>query len=234
MAGNNLSSLRIWGPYQGRMSNLVPKKVLKNNGKTVVLVGSGSAINFMIDLMSQLSNGVDFLSQKEILLLYSTRDEELHNWVYQVMAKLLTSINNNTASHDITPVRKHKIAIVLACTNTSEKSPMKTTQHTIPASELGLSEGNRLSLDNLDSTSSNDTVSLSEGDDKDGDEEAPTVAKTPDFHNNTIELRVDRIDYALEIPNHCDVFCQGSSTFKDAVKTACNGKNGTRVFSDSS
>jgi hypothetical protein len=118
-------SLSIWGPFQGNVTNLIPKALLNAGGDpfrrlngNVVLAGSGSAINFMIDLMSQLSSSVEELKHfallrnevKEIAFLYSTRDEALYQWVIGAMNALLSSIDASSKG-----IGKAKIRIILAC-----------------------------------------------------------------------------------------------------------------------
>ena len=74
----------------------------------------------MIDLMSQLSSSVveklnyfDLLRNelKEIVFLYSTRDEALYQWVIGTMNALLSSIDASSNG-----IGKAKIRIILACT----------------------------------------------------------------------------------------------------------------------
>ena len=120
------SSLSIWGPFQGQVTNLISKALLagkdSTSRKNLVLAGSGSAINFMIDLMSHLSSATSPLcygvlgeNVKNITLLYSTRDEALYHWVHETMKSLLGAIVMPADENKCTSNGAH-IRILLACT----------------------------------------------------------------------------------------------------------------------
>ena len=128
------SSLSIWGPFQGQVTNLISKALLdgkdSTSRKNLVLAGSGSAINFMIDLMSHLSSATSPLcygvlgeNVKNITLLYSTRDEALYRWVHETMKSLLGAIVM-PAENKCTSNGAH-IRILLACTANNKNKRKK-------------------------------------------------------------------------------------------------------------
>ena len=205
-------SLSIWGPFQGKISNLIPKALLNTgggpfrrlNGKNVVLAGSGSAINFMIDLMSQLSSSAEELMHfdllrnelKEITFLYSTRDEALYQWASRAMNALLNSIDASSKG-----IGKAKIRIILACTAKTKKdiiSPLDTTARTI------------LSIEDLSYSS----------------------LRKHRYAVGSIALLNQRLNYRCEVLDGSIVFCQGSSGFKSVIEAACRAKHGVRLHFD--
>ncbi len=132
------SSLSIWGPFQGQVTNLISKALLDGKDSTsrkhLVLAGSGSAINFMIDLMSHLSSATSPLcygilgeNVKNITLLYSTRDEALYHWVHETMKSLLGAIvmpaENKCASSNGAHIR-----ILLACTANNKRKKNRKSE----------------------------------------------------------------------------------------------------------
>ena len=211
------SSFSIWGPFQGHVTNLIPKSFPKDGEaqeRTVVLAGSGSAVTFMIDLMSHLSTAEDTTFDlkndklKQVIFLYSTRDQSLYEWVIHAMTTLAHAINKKWGLD--------KIRIILACTanKQSNKLNLRSISRTFSMSD---------SEDESDLDSSTACHDI-EGND------------IPLSHSysypSCIELLHDRVDYNGQIPDNSAVFCQGSTGFKDAIAKACRGKEGVSVYFD--
>jgi len=215
--------LSIWGPFQGDMTELIPKKLLvgasSTGGRSIVLAGSGSAINFMIDLMMLLSWSTPEIPVQpqdrlpNIVLLHTTQDLCLHQWVSSVMASLLKEVGSCKNTRNI--------QITLACTssNTAKKDMLRewttdATDRVTHGKSLGIAEDTKHTAD-LDSDSSFESVN---GiiDDEEG-------VSTP---AGAIWILTERIDFRNSIPVGSDVFCQGSSGFKAVVESACRSKKG--------
>jgi hypothetical protein len=215
MAHAPLSSLSIWGPFQGHVTNIIPRSMPNGQGpekqRNIVLAGSGSAINYMIDLMSQLSCatnedsfhlGSDKL--KQVILLYSTRDRDLYNWVVNVIDNLLGDVDMRFKDID-----RPKIRILLACTSLGIKTSLELDR----TFELG-EDFSRESI-------------FSDEEEKD-----MKVNIKQNHLTGSIELISKRIDYSREIPDESYVFCQGSAGFNAVVAEGCHEKKGVRLFLD--
>jgi len=227
MAEDSPSSLSIWGPFQGHLTNLV-RNAFPTEGdgygsaqeRSIVLAGSGSAINFMIDLLSSETSreAFDLRSDKlqQIILLYSTRDRALYEWVTGVMDNLLGAVDMKFKDID-----KRKIRILLACTADKSKETSVVLDRTF---ELG------------------DDLSLHDyqGQGMECDREELSSSKEEDMEANlkqshlsgSIELHSKRLNYTREIPCGSYVFCQGSAGFKAVVAAGCRGKKGTCLYLD--
>jgi len=223
--------LSIWGPFQGKMTKLIPNKLCNiRNDRSVVLVGSGSAINFMIDLMSllccpkyneyiqklSLSKTQNVIMRKEIVLLYSTRDVALYDWVHNTMTLLLTSLllskeeveeKGGRRGLGSNHISKPNIRIVLACT--CKKHHRR----------------NKPIIDELDTKTTIQSL-------VDSNLLVQTTDEEVSFGNEYIQTLDERIDYKHAIPNNCDVFCQGSLEFKEVIEEACHSKENIHVFFD--
>jgi len=223
-----LSSLFVWGPFQGNVTNVIPKSVLEASltGKKTVLAGSGSAVNFMIDLFSHLCNSL--LPDNEnlctlnipnnqvcVTFLYSTRDVALHEWVTRAMVHFLGSID---ASSDVA-ANLINFRVVLACTSyNSEDDLLQATTH-LNASfmtmvgEDGLSDVKFTQLSKAKDVETNTISSLS-------------------FPSGSVDLTLGRLNYEEEIPSGSNVFCQGSEYFKKSVAIGCRSKKDIQLFFD--
>lgn len=282
---DSLSALFIWGPFQGQVTNLIPKALLdtggkedcnnaenaaggggahrhifrkKNKSKDVVLIGSGSAINFMIDLMSQLSSAgateLKYASlfqrglNTKITFLYSTRDIALYDWVIRAMTSLVRSMDDMDIIDN-----KANIRIVLACTgnyrskNTNStltesnplgRSPIIADDHPnknkhnitghITRPEVNMTDHTTI----LDISSSSSAVNFGESDTMISRTAASDIEAEQQNLQSIFKLVNKRLDYSREIPDGSIVFCQGSAAFKAAVEAACQEKKKVHLHFD--
>lgn len=75
----------ITGPRQGEMSELI-KFALHNDTQPVVLVGTGSAVNFLLDALQYCATEPPACHSVQIV--YSTRDLALFSWCWQAVTNL--------------------------------------------------------------------------------------------------------------------------------------------------
>eukprot|EP00546_Thalassionema_frauenfeldii_P002266 CAMPEP_0178935642 /NCGR_PEP_ID=MMETSP0786-20121207/24669_1 /TAXON_ID=186022 /ORGANISM="Thalassionema frauenfeldii, Strain CCMP 1798" /LENGTH=424 /DNA_ID=CAMNT_0020613833 /DNA_START=577 /DNA_END=1851 /DNA_ORIENTATION=+ len=238
----NLNTLSVWGPFQGNVSSVLPKTMLHrdaaclciNDGKqrkNLVMVGSGSAVNFMIDLMlhlKQYNNDDGTLRDdlEEIILLFTTRDPELLTWVYTEMGAILCSIDESSNSENINDIKRPIISIVLACTAVKDKdllddtiassfdSDFKFNAEKDPATEVNDQDVEQKSFSPANSISDIENRNKNQ------------------FQTGSIEMTNRRIDYEECVPPRSDVFCQGSSGIKSAVMSICRKKKNVKVYFD--
>lgn len=214
------SSISIWGPFQGDVTNLIPKEFVGT--ANIVLAGSGSAINFQIDLMSKASSqevfDIENNKLQQVILLYSTRDEKLFKWVVNSMDHLLGLIDERSKN-----IEMPKIRVLLACTADARVNTSKSSVITLDRTfELGEdfslhgypNESNDCSRGNLDR----------------GREEMESPKRL--YSSGIIELHSKRLDYRQVIPSQSCVFCQGSKGFKEVVAAGCRGRKGVRLYLD--
>jgi hypothetical protein len=95
----------ITGPRQGEMSEQLKFSILaalknKKSASPLVVFGTGSAINFIIDM---LSSGVSSSFPMKTTIVYSTRDPHLFEWVVKAVSSglsLLLQNNDNNLDDD--------------------------------------------------------------------------------------------------------------------------------------
>lgn len=242
------TTLSVWGPFQGNVSSVIPKTMLHRDAtclcihygqqrKNLVMVGSGSAVNFMIDLMLHLKqynddDGTLRDDLEEIILLFTTRDPELLTWVYVEMGAILCSIDESSNSKNINDIRRPNISIVLACTAVKDKDLLDD--------KALLDDTNASSLDS-DVKFNTEEDSTTEVNDQDVEQKSfsPPYSMSDienrnknQFQTGSIEIINRRIDYEHRIPPRSDVFCQGSSGLKSAVMSSCRKKKNVKVYFD--
>ena len=184
-------SIYIWGPFQGNISNIITKTLFQpeeSNGlnRNIILIGSGSAINYLIDMLSQVSSNVDYYDYfdrtrtkcKKIIFLYSTRDYKLYLWAAKVMATLLTSLTKSLETS-----KQDRIQLKLTWTGNHK-------DHTM-----------------IDSTFS-ESNDESTPDAPNGDVEADL------FNDESVELVHERLDYSAEIPAESHVFAKAPPSLR--------------------
>lgn len=79
----------ITGPRQGEMSETVKFDVVN---KPVVLIGAGSAINYILDAIQYCARDA-YKPLHPVKVIYSTRDLELYKWCFQGISNLLQGTN---------------------------------------------------------------------------------------------------------------------------------------------
>jgi hypothetical protein len=205
------------------MTELIPKSFHSGRERTIVLAGSGSAVNFQLDLLSQLSRDkgqeiIDFESDelKEVVLLYSTRDPKLFQFVVEAMHHLLGVIEKNKRFSD---GDRPKIRVLLSCTADEKEMTALTLDRTFDLEDDFSLHGAR----SVQGKGSTGKYLSSEHDEE---------SYRQKYSSSIIELRSGRLDYKKEIPNESCVFCQGSAGFVQVVAAACHGKKGVRLYLD--
>lgn len=83
IADSDELGLYTWGPFNGSMSEAVRMSLCERRG--VTLIGGGSAAGYLIDAVQQF----DAETGPRLTVLYTTRDEELLEWVTTVMNAVL-------------------------------------------------------------------------------------------------------------------------------------------------
>lgn len=223
LANDAIGRLSIWGPFQGEMTALIPKLLMhkkpqfsKTNYKRVIFVGSGSAVNFLLDAVSFLVSKTSPPLEEDIIditVLCSTRDEALHAWVVKAMATLLER-----------PAQEHciEIKVILALTSAgvNEPHPVQIFPHKLPCDVETSMHSVSTTCD--DTSSSNDTL-----------HSIPSLVQNSNQVSAktwTIEILKNRIAYSREIQNHSVVFCQGSTVFKEMMKKVCLSKDAVKLI----
>ena len=219
--------LKICGPFQGDMTNLIPQALLKDftaagaMKRTLVLVGSGSAVNFMIDFMSfvlEMKESIQISrsgNQLNCILLYSSRDRDLYNWSVGAMRILLASIKSS--EHGLREAVNVKL--IMSCTAADNNNPMDMTRES-------------------DCSHCNDSNT-------DFDEDVSIVNSSPSntffdkeglalHHADTESMKFldGRMDYQAEIPDSSVVFCQGSMQIRNVIESLCREKKDVKVHFD--
>jgi hypothetical protein len=77
----------ITGPRQGEMSEKVRIELLSRNKAPLILIGAGSAVNFIIDALQWCSKNTPIRSR--VSLVYTTRDYDLFQWAMDSISNLI-------------------------------------------------------------------------------------------------------------------------------------------------
>ena len=175
-------------------------------------MGTGSAVNFLLDVVSFLSKAYEHL-ETDIVILYSTRDEALHDWVFRAMSNILKlgierSMQNGNSG----------IKVLLALTGRTHPQ-----QHSLLNLPCDLE--NSIHTDSTEGEPSFDGAMKSTSTRVcDGNCAPPKPVM--------IEILNHRIDYTREIQDHSVVFCQGSTVIKEFVRKACLSKDEVKLHMD--
>ncbi len=87
----------ITGPRQGEMSEQLKFSILAQNDAPVVVFGTGSACNFILDMLQWCTkNAESNVSQMQmpVSINYSTRDPHLFKWVKRAVYNLVHEYKN--------------------------------------------------------------------------------------------------------------------------------------------
>ena len=258
--------LEMWGPFQGDMTEMIPRTLFDKSSlfgcssaccgivdgmstRHLVLVGSGSAVNFMIDFMSYLEQVKESIEAQRTdrlscILLYSTRDVALYNWSVRAISVLQNRFQFSFSDHgdDDNGVIKKRVPldvkIIMSCTATSSSANQL---------EFSLKDFNELLVSSNDSNDGDDKYSSSLTYDREGlppslsTSSSSTSLSSSSSSNgeecssstsSSVTFLDGRIDYVKEIPENSVVFCQGSMQIQNAVKSACCKKKHVRVHLD--
>mmetsp|Transcript_23315 Transcript_23315/g.36072 ORF Transcript_23315/g.36072 Transcript_23315/m.36072 type:complete len:425 (+) Transcript_23315:884-2158(+) len=77
----------VTGPRQGDMSEMVRLELLRDRDAKLVLLGAGSAINFILDGLQWCT--VNKPARKKISLVYTTRDFDLFQWAMSAISNIV-------------------------------------------------------------------------------------------------------------------------------------------------
>jgi len=124
----------VTGPRQGEMSETIRYALGADDTSPVVIIGAGSAINFIIDTLQYCSINNNAVRRTNVALLYSTRDLDLFEWAHEALSSLVYLCENK----DI------KFKLTLACTSELEKVLSSRTIETIEAKRNALRKRNTL------------------------------------------------------------------------------------------
>ena len=205
-AKENLERLvSIWCPFQGKTTALIPKLLQKSHfdskNRRVVFVGTGSAVNFLLDVVSFLSKAIEHI-ETDIVILFSTRDEVLHDWVFRAMSNILKlGIERSMQTGN------SGIKVLLALTGRTHSCDLKNTMHTVSMEREP----------SFDVTTSSISMCVCDGN--------PTPSKP-----GMIEVLYNHIDYGREIQDHSVVFCQVSTVIKEFVRKVCLSKDEVEFY----
>ena len=209
-AKENLERLvSIWCPFQGKTTALIPKLLQKfhfdSKNRRVIFVGTGSAVNFLLDVASFLSKASEHL-ETYIVILFSSRDEALHDWVFRAMSNIL-KLNKNSG-----------IKVLLALTGRTH--PQQHSFLYLPCdSENSIHTNSTEGEPSFDGAMRSTSTHVCDGNC------APPKPVMIDILNH-------RIDYTREIQDHCVIFCQGSTVIKELVRKACLSKDEVKLHMD--
>lgn len=213
------SDLHIWGPFQSRQSALISKHFVdpQNEGKSLVFIGSGSAVNFMIDALSFAMVNVKYVNGKKIVLLYSTRDRALHTWVKSALYSMVGDFEKRSKGTDLL----QGLEIVLSCTAKDNASVPLAVSTFGDASIV-----EKVCSPELDATMNS---FLSDEDNENSFEISRCHKSSPSPIVKTVYTRINLGD---TIPNESIVFCQGSKAFVDNARKLCKPKKNVKFHYD--
>ena len=73
----------VTGPRQGEMLEMVRLELLSSKDAPLMLIGEGSAVNFIIDTLQWCSANKP--ARRQVSLVYTTRDYDLFQWALEVI-----------------------------------------------------------------------------------------------------------------------------------------------------
>ena len=196
----------VTGPRQGEMSETLRYALGSNETSPVVIIGAGSAINYIIDALQYCA--VNKVRRSNVTILYSTRDLDLFEWANEAISNLVCICEDKGLKFNLT----------LACTSELEKvkEEIKTSLRLSTMMSSSVADKGPVSTTPNNFTTQRNTLRNSlwfQG----------LVEKSTD----TVSLERTRIDLEQAIPRGSTVFCQGSAGLKDAVKSVCVEKGAT-------
>lgn len=133
--------MTVTGPRQGEMSETLRYALCADKVSPVVLIGAGSAINFIIDAL-QFCTGKK-ITRHNVYILYTTRDLNLFEWANEAISSLV----------DLGEAVGIKFTLKMACTTELEKiethrfSKRKTVRNTAWFEALNDKQKNNVSLE---------------------------------------------------------------------------------------
>ena len=131
----------VTGPRQGEMSETLRYALCADKVSPVVLIGAGSAINFIIDTLQFCT--ANKINRHNISILYTTRDLNLFEWANEAINSLV----------DLSEEVGIKLTLKIACTTELEKvethrfSQRKTVRNTAWFEALNHKRENNISLE---------------------------------------------------------------------------------------
>lgn len=89
----------VTGPRQGEMSEKVRLELLSTSKAPLILLGAGSAVNFIIDALQW--SCVNKPVRERVSLIYTTRDYHLFEWTVDMISQLLQPCEDRGISFDV-------------------------------------------------------------------------------------------------------------------------------------
>jgi len=92
-------NLLITGPRQGEMSEFIKLGLIAKDSKPLVLVGAGSAINFILDSLHWCCKNTP--GNNNVSIVYTTRDLHLFEWSKKAVSTLLVLCESKNIHFDV-------------------------------------------------------------------------------------------------------------------------------------
>lgn len=192
----------VTGPRQGEMSEKIRLELLRDRDAKLVLLGAGSAVNFILDALQWCT--VNKPVRRKISLVYTTRDYDLFQWAMSAFSNLVPVCEARGIFFDV------KMAFTGSMLD--DISTLDSTAHS--HSLHGINDSNHGLLDE----SSDHLLNASQ-----------RSVRSIESRNKSVKTQPNRFDLYKEINAKSTVFCQGSAGLKDAVEGLCK-KVGARFY----
>ncbi|KAK1736919.1 hypothetical protein QTG54_012364 [Skeletonema marinoi] len=204
----------VTGPRQGEMSEIVRLELLRDRDAKLVLLGAGSAINFILDGLQWCT--VNKPARKKISLVYTTRDFDLFQWAMSAISNIVPVCEARGIFFDV------KMAYTGSMTEDSSHN-IESTMHSNDAdysmhgSMHGTMHGSMHESTYLTSSSEH------------GMNASTHSTRSIKSRSKSVSTQPNRFDLYGEIEAKSTVFCQGGAGLKNAVETVCK-KAGARFY----
>lgn len=189
--------------------------MLRDRNDKLVLLGAGSAINFIIDALQWCT--VNSPIRRKISLAYTTRDYDLFQWGMNAISNLVPLCEARGIFFDVkmaytgSMIDDSMHGLVHSGHDTvstsAHNSNMSTSMHGYAESAM---KSSTHGFDSNDITASKHDLSMSM-------HSTRSIASQVD----SVKTQPNRFDLYGEIEAKSTVFCQGSAGLKNAVETVC-------------
>lgn len=220
-------ALHAWGPVRGEMSEAV--KLALERCAPAVLVGSGSACNYLIDALQWY----DPCSGCPLTILFTTRDEALLRWVLSLIAPLVDaarraaeggggtpggSAGSSSGSSAAGPAPGLRVVLALTWDLKSVFTAKARGEAATRDQTKDIGGVAQQALRRIGRRAATPTERLQQ-------------MRAQFAHlDGWLELRAGRLDFEGAITEHAVVFAQGSGAVKRAVAAECARKRCRRFY----
>lgn len=179
-------------------------EMLRDRSDTLVLLGAGSAINFIIDALQWCT--VNSPIRRKISLAYTTRDYDLFQWAMTAISNLVPLCEARGIFFDV------KMAYTGPMLTDDSMHGLVDSEHDtlIQSEHNSIMSTSMHGYDLNGMTSSKHDLSMST-------HSTRSIAS----HIDSVKTQPNRFDLYGEIEPKSTVFCQGSAGLKNAVETVC-------------